>query len=160
MSFLKWIILTICSLKDWQNFFTQSSTLYRPCWFSLLPNVHIVDIDIPKRNMFMCFYCGWFFRNFCTTICSFSQIFQICINNRCHLIRFLSNFNMLVSSEKIARSQYFLFPYTFFWDSSLFFVLSERKQFKQWKLPQCFEAIPFNNADSLVFLLFFSVWNH
>ena len=44
---LKLIIFIACSLKDSQNFFMQSSSLYTSCLFSMLLNKDIVDIEKP-----------------------------------------------------------------------------------------------------------------
>ena len=62
------------------------------------------------------------------------------------------SFKTLVSSEGFTAPQKSLFSHTFSWDSSLFFVLNEWRQFRQLKLLLCFDIIPLNNADS-VFLL-------
>ena len=59
------------------------------------------------------------------------------------------NSNILESSEDIIKSQKCLFLYTFSWDSCLFSIEKEQKQFRQQKLPCCLEVIPVNNAASV-----------
>ena len=46
--FLKLIISIVCSLKDSQKFFMQSSLLHTSCLFSMLFNDDIVDIEKPE----------------------------------------------------------------------------------------------------------------
>ena len=60
--FSKLIIFIACFLKDSQNLFVWSLTLYTSCLFSIQSNVHIVGIVISTRNMFTYFCCGWFLR--------------------------------------------------------------------------------------------------
>ena len=56
-----------------------------------------------------------------------------------------------MSSEDIATPKEALSSNTFLWDSSLFLVLSERRQFKQKKTSTSFDVILLNNADSFFF---------
>ena len=44
---MKLIIFITCSLKNSQNFFTQSVPLYASCLFSMFLNKDVVDIEKP-----------------------------------------------------------------------------------------------------------------
>ena len=61
-----------CSLKDSQNFFIQSLSLYTSCLFSMLLNDDIVDIE-KSDGIFRIIY---------TSINLFYCTFKICINNK------------------------------------------------------------------------------
>ena len=115
--FSLWIMLIFCTIK----------CPYCSYWISTR--------KCSSTNMFM-YFCGrWFFRIISTSIYFFNQRFKICINNRWDDVlsdfQYWLNINVLVSSEGITTLQKSLFSHIFFWDSSLFFVLTEWRQFKE-----------------------------
>ena len=92
-------------------------------------------------------FCEWFFKIIFASIYSFNQRFQICINNRRFLIRdsILIELKYLSVSIGITTQQ----RSNLFMRFIVFFVLSQWRLFKQYKLASCFDIIPFNNADNL-----------
>ena len=79
------------------------------------------------------------------------------------------NFNILFFSVGITIPQnsftYFVckrFLHTFSWDLSLFYVLKEWRQFKQWKSSWSIDVVPLNNVDNFLLqdnaILFFSLF--
>ena len=130
--FLRSIIFIWWSLKDSQNFFMQSLPQYTSCFFSMLLNYDIVDIEKPDGICFLTFVADEFLALFLH-----QSIFSI-IHSRSAWIRndalsdfwYWLNSNNLVSWEGIITWQKSLFSHTLLWDSIEFFVLKKWWQFR------------------------------
>ena len=90
MSFIWLNIFVAWSLKDSQNNSMQCLPLYTSCLLSMLLNEDNAVIEKPGGiYALIFFFWRWIFRIIFISINFFYYTLKICINNRCHLIRFL-----------------------------------------------------------------------
>ena len=90
MSFIWLNIFVAWSLKDSQNNSMQCLPLYTSCLLSMLLNEDNAVIEKPDGiYALIFFFWRWIFRIIFISINFFYYTLKICINNRCHLIRFL-----------------------------------------------------------------------
>ena len=112
-----------------------------------------------RRNMFIYFYCGWFFSIIFISNYIFNQRFKISLSD----FWYWSNCYTLVPLEGKTATQKSLFSQAFSFDSSFFFVLKEWRQFNQQKSQLCFDVFSIDNEDHFFYckiVQYLSVWNH